>query len=137
MGNVSCDKFTRFLDGKDIRYSRRNDSCISIGWDDLKNIKSVAVIISFDEDGKRVELRSYSVGSFKDELFTKGLIACNEVNKKYRWVKFYLDDDQDVVATDDAVIDSRTSDDECFELMIRMMSIIDESYPTFMRARFS
>ena len=60
--------------------------------------------------------------------------SCNELNNKYRWVKFYLDDDSDVVAQIDAYVDDETCGGECLSLVRRMVNIVDGGYPTLMQA---
>ncbi len=52
----------------------------------------------------------------------------NAENAKYRWIKFYVDDDNDIRAEMDAVLDLDTAGDECFELMLRMCDIVDDAY---------
>ena len=67
-------------------------------------------------------------------MLAKGLITCNELNAKYRWVKFYLDKDKDVCVSLDAYIDEHTVGEECLNLVRRMINISDEAYPLFMKA---
>ena len=65
------------------------------------------------------------------------IFTCNEMNAKYKWVKFYLDKDADVVASIDAYIDDYTCGEECMKLVRRVVNITDEAYPTFARAMWA
>ena len=59
------------------------------------------------------------------------------MNAHYRWIKFYLDKDSDIVADCDAYIDADTCGKECMSLVRRMVNITDEAYPTFARAMWA
>ena len=63
---------------------------------------------------------------------------CSQMNKRYSWVKFYVDDeDNTVTLADDAVVDPSTCGDEAYGLMFRMMLICDDAYPEFMRTLYA
>lgn len=65
------------------------------------------------------------------------LKACNEANKQFRWIKFYVSDNQEVMAEDDAVLDMASVGEECIELVARMVRVVDEAYPKFMKAIYA
>ena len=69
--------------------------------------------------------------------FCSLLLACNKANCRFRWVKFYLDDDNDIVANADVLIDEYTVGEECAGIVSRIDSIIDDAYPDFMRAMWA
>ena len=64
------------------------------------------------------------------------LDACNRVNSEMRFLKFYLDKDNDLVG--EADLPTSTSDDcvgeNCFELFLRTMQILDRCYHYFPEA---
>lgn len=92
--------------------------------------------ISTDNDND-VAIRLFGLVGIKDEA--KKVAVCtvlNQLNAKYRYLKFVLDKDGDVNVEYDLAL--RTSDEKvgpiCCEVFIRMMKIIDEAYPMIMRA---
>ena len=60
--------------------------------------------------------------------------ACNSLNQEYRWVRFYLDKDWDLICEADALLDPSSGGEECLSIVRRMVNIIDEAYPKFMKA---
>lgn len=126
--------FMRYLDEKGIKYTDVDENRVRVGYNG-DNIPSVQVSVIFDKDGDGlVAFRSWNLGKVKDEKFANILLACNQLNDQFRWVKFYIDSDQDITAALDAVVDEQTVGEECFQLVIRMVSICDDAYPTIMQA---
>ena len=129
--------FMNYMDRKGIKYSDVKDYVVRVTYTG-DNLKSIPVYVFFDSDGDPlVCLKCWDIVNFKDEKMASGIIACNELNKQYRWVKFYLDKDNDVVAQIDAYIDAETCGEECLNLVKRVVNITDEAYPTFMKAIWS
>ena len=124
----------RFLDSKGIKYQDEGAYRISVSYK-CENIPSVKVAVVFDDDGDGlVALRSWSLGSVKDDKYARVLMLCNDLNDKYRWVKFYIDKDQDICAALDAVIDINTCGAEVHQLLTRMVGICDGAYSEIMKA---
>lgn len=67
------------------------------------------------------------------------LEACNRVNSEMRFLKFYLDKDSDLVG--EADLPTSTSDEcvgeNCFELFLRTMQILDRCYHYFPEAYYA
>lgn len=57
----------------------------------------------------------------------------NSLNARFRWARFYTDNDNDVVLQCDAVLTEATAADVCFELSLRLLNIADEAYPEMMK----
>ncbi len=126
--------FLNHLDAKGIKYDDRDEFHVVISYSG-DNIRSIRIHVSFDKDGEgMVQLYAWDIGNFSGDKLAKGLITCNELNAKYRWVKFYLDKDKDVCVSLDAYIDEHTVGEECLNLVRRMVNISDEAYPLFMKA---
>ncbi|MCD8365697.1 MAG: YbjN domain-containing protein [Clostridiales bacterium] len=123
------------VNAKDVYETKNGKTVVKCGW----NLKSttIDVLVAFSEDCKYVEIRCFSFAKAPQDRLGQVMIACNELNKKYKWVKFYVDDDCEVNAEDDAIIDATTAGDECFELMVRMAGIVDEAYPVIMKAVYA
>ena len=127
-------EYERFMDSQGIKYSHQNATSVSISYE-TSNIKSCRVQVNFDADGdNKVAFHSWSIGNVKDdEKFSKALVLCNELNKQYRWVKFYIDDDRDIAVSADAIVDLSSVGSECAEMVSRMVNISDAAYPQFMK----
>ncbi|MCD8105286.1 MAG: YbjN domain-containing protein [Lachnospiraceae bacterium] len=117
---------------KDVYDTNDGQTVVRCGWS-LSNT-SIDILVVFPQDGKYASLRCFNFAKAPKDRLGQALIACNELNRKYKWVKFYVDGDGDVTAEDDAIIDAATCGDECFELMLRMTKIVDDSYPVIMKA---
>ena len=129
--------YMRFMDRNNIKYTDVKENVVKVVYTG-DNLKTIPVFVFFDADGEPpVSFKCWEIANFKDEKMAGGVIACNQLNKEYRWVKFYLDDDSDVVAQIDAYVDEETCGSECASLVKRMVNIVDEGYPTFMRAMWA
>ena len=126
----------KYLDEKGIKYKEEENGLLTIYYS-AENLNDIKVMIHVDPDEGKAEFVCYSIGRFADDLFAKGLMACNACNSQYRWVKFYLDDDNDVTVRADAILDESTCGAECLEMVRRMVGIVDEAYPVFMKARWA
>ncbi len=128
--------FMKYMDSKGIKYTETDTYVVRVSYSG-DNMTKIPVYVFFDSDGDPiVQFKCWEIANFKDKL-AEGLIVCNMLNAKYRWVKFYLDDDRDVVCTCDAVLDIDTCGPECLSLVNRVVNITDESYPDLMRALFN
>lgn len=127
-------EFMRCMDQQGIKYRELDERKVSVRYSG-DNLKTIAIIVAFDKnDSNTVQIYSFEIASFKEDKFAAGLLACNALNARFRWVKFYLDSDRDVIAEMDAVVDYDSVGEECIELVRRMVGIIDEAYPEFMKA---
>ena len=59
----------------------------------------------------------------------------SKLNDDFRWVKFSIDEnDNTVTASTDAVIRMDVAGEICYELVFRMVNIVDDAYPEIMKA---
>ena len=133
--NSAARLFCDYLDQKKVKYTKLDSDAVKLSYTG-KNCPSIDVTFVFGDDGRDVEIRSYSIAKINAEdpkQHLGALIACSEMNKKYRWIKFYLDDDNEITAEDDAVIDPYTTGEECYKLLGHMVNIVDKAYPLFMK----
>ena len=129
--------FLNYLDSKGIKYDDRDDFHVVVTYSG-DNIRGMRIHVSFDKDGDGIiQMYAWDIGRFDGDKYAKGLITCNELNAKYRWVKFYLDKDKDVCVSMDAYIDETTVGQECLSLVRRMVNISDEAFPVFMKALYA
>ena len=127
-------EFIRTLDREGLKYTDVGEFHVKLAYT-ADNTNNIEISVIFDEDGNGlVALRCWSFGKCPNGKRAALLEACNQLNTEYRWVKFYIDNDQDVSAALDAVIDIDTVGDECVQLVRRMVNIYDDAYPILMRA---
>ncbi len=128
--------FTEYMDAKGIKYEEVNEFAVRVVYN-CENIKALPVYVLFDKDGDAmVQFKSWDIANFKNRV-DEGIKVCHTLNAKYRWVKYYLDSDSDVVCTCDAYVDENTCGPVCLALVNRVVNISDEAYPDFMRALYS
>ena len=97
----------------------------------------VAVHLVFDDDGESAQVLTSPIASVPAEKTSKLLLVLNECNQKFRWVKFYLDEDNDVIADGDVIFDEQNAGETCIEMVMRTASIIDDAYSEIMTAIWS
>jgi hypothetical protein len=133
----AAQNFTSYLDSKGVRYdyheatSERNEYVkITFGG---KNAESVSTTFFFDSNGTSINVKSFSIAKIPSNKLMDMYVSLNELNAQYRWVKFYVDSDNEVTVSGDVIVDPSNSGTECYEIMIRYISIIDDVYPNIMK----
>ncbi len=96
------------------------------------NVKGVKYIVSFDESGSTVNITGLDIASFGDKL-AQGFVTVNRLNLEYRWIKFVIHGDGDLISLVDAVIEPGTAGEEIMQLIGRNVHILDEVYPEIMK----
>ena len=107
----------------------REDGGVGIGVP----FRTFRINLFFDggDEGAHVALRVV-LEACPPERIANLLMICNSLNGKYRWLKFYIDDDKDIMVEDDAILDPETAGEECYELIARTVSILEEVRPIVM-----
>ncbi len=111
----------------------------SIAWLQfgIKNGGSYKIrFISKDNDND-VAVRIFSLVEVDESRKHKVLGVLNELNAKYRYAKFVLDKDGDINVEYDYLVRCPDPSASAKEIVIRLVNIIDESYPVLMRAMWS
>lgn len=86
----------------------------------------------FDKDGHAFTMRIFRLFTVPIDKKLQLMEVMNTVNKDYRWIKFFIDNECWMNVQADAIINSENAGAVGMELMIRTMQIIDETYPKFM-----
>lgn len=129
--------FMAYMEQQGVKYRDKDEFVVTVTYTG-DNLKTIPIYVFFDKDGDGlVQLACWEICNFSEDKQAAGLICCNQLNSKYRWVKFYVDSDRDTRAEMDAIIDPQTVGAECLSLVRRMVNIVDEAYPTLMAARFA
>ncbi len=125
--------FMQQLNERRIAFSDFNDTTVRIVYTG-NNLKSIPIFIAFDEDDDPIsELFCFEIANFKDKE-GEGLVACNDLNQEYRWVRFYLDDDCDLAVASDGDFSPNAVCDDCLINIQRLVNAIDQAYPTVVQA---
>ncbi len=95
----------------------------------------MARFFSSDDDND-VAVRVFGIINVKEEKRQQMLQQINAANCKMRYIKFLLDEDGDVNAEYDfpAKLADEQVGEVAVEIFIRLMKILDDVYPDFMRA---
>ena len=88
------------------------------------------------DEGEYLSLYYYLESAPEDKI-ADVLMVCNEMNSTYKWVKFYVDSDNDITLQDDAILNVDNAGDETLELIVRMIDILKDTKPAFMRAIYA
>ena len=103
----------------------------------IKNGGSYKIkFISTDNDND-VAVRVFALLSVDDSQRDKLLPAINELNSKYRFVRFWVDEDGDVNIGYDYPMHCPNPASSARELIIRIVKIVDDAYPLLMRAMWA
>jgi len=92
--------------------------------------------ISRDNDND-VAVRVFGLTKVPEQQRTKVILALNELNSKYRFLKFVCDADGDVNVEYDYLMRDVNPAASAHELVFRIVKILDNSYPVIMRAMWS
>ncbi len=133
--NVCTESFVRALetDGFHVEVDRNEEADVVTCNVSIENT-SVKVRIFIHDDNTHAAIRCFGFAKVPEDRVAGALLACNRCNLEYRWVKFVLDDDHDLCAYDDAVVSPETAGEELKELLFRMLDIVDDCYPVFMKS---
>ena len=128
--NVCSEAFTTVLEAKGLHYNVRengSDTIVSLVLDNRNTL-----VIFGGDVGDHVQLVTV-LERVPEEKFVDVVLICNQLNNRYRYAKFAVDRDNDVVIRADAILDSASAGEKCFELLIRKLKIIREARPDIMR----
>ncbi len=133
--NICAELFKSLLDSK---------NCTS-GVDELEDGTTV---ITFPYDGKTAlcffagdQGQYFSLyltyEEIPDDKIAELIFLANELNKEYKWVKFYVDDRKNFMLQDDAILTPETAADEAFELLVRLLNIGNDIKKAVMKAIYA
>ncbi len=133
MINPYLRPFVSYLDAEGIHYDIPDENVVRIHFAG-ENMPGIMIVVVFDDDGDNwAELACSGIGRFKDQKFAPGLFLCNQLNNKYRYVKFHIDEEKDVIVRGDCHMNPATAPQDCMEMVNLLASLVDDSYPEFMR----
>lgn len=132
------ERFVAFMDEQGIKYTDFDDRAVQLAFHSDVVPQGVRVVVIFDkENDNAVHFVSKGFVKVPESSLSAALLAVNEANAKFRWAKFYLADDSDIVAEDDAILDMNNVGQECASICFRISNIVDEAYPILMKAIYA
>lgn len=103
----------------------------------IKNGGSYRIRFISHDDDNDVSVRVYSLISVEADQREKVILALNDLNIKYRFIKFVLDDDGDVNMEYDYPVKCPDPSASALEMVIRIVKMVDDAYPALMRAMWA
>lgn len=136
MASMAAKMFEAYLKTQEVTPRVIDENTLTIGWE-IEGT-SIQVFFFFDEDDTHINIRGYDFIKVPSDKYDVMYKALNEVNAKYNFVNFVLNEEKgEVYVKDDAVIQLDTCADECMELMMRMVKIVEDAYPILMKAMWA
>jgi len=125
-GNKMVKIFTEKLKSEGIKFDVSNDKPNVFIKYKGDNFNSLTFSFFFDEDGNSVAFKVFSIFQFTKAQLPDAYEFCNKMNNDWRWIRFYVDSDDELTADMDAVINPNTVGDECLEILQRGVRIVDK-----------
>ncbi len=129
-------RFLKYLEDHNIRYDSKEREgqsdwvCVRYQGD---NADTISLQFFFSRDGGDVAVRIFSIARVPKNKTAAVLEVLNALMIEYRWLRFYLDSDNEVTAAIDAVITEETAAPVAGELLARGLNIVDDIYPRIMK----
>lgn len=129
---TTCAKvFSDLLDEKGIKYRVINSNRIIVGicGDNLPN-QDITFI--FNDEDTDVGIRAFSIVKVPESKKLSAIISCEALNTTIRFIKFCIDQDHDLNAEIDAIIEPYTAGKICFNHLLRLTGVLKSVYPIIM-----
>ncbi len=136
MAGMAAKIVQQYFEAQDTKLNELSDDLLRIGWGFEGG--SIDVFFKFDDTDTHVHLEGLNFIKVPENKFDSMYKVLNECNDQYKHVKFVLDTESGQInARDDDVIQLDSCGPECFELMIRMVKVVEDAYPKFMKAMWA
>ena len=131
----TCQIMKAYVEAKDIKgidfYDER-DCCIVRA--SVHGNVSIRAYIIFDEGDASLRIRVFDYCKFTEDKKAQMYKLCSQMNGRFRWVKFYVDEeDCTITLEDDAIVALDSCAEEALALVEFVFGIADEAYPDFMK----
>jgi hypothetical protein len=126
----------RFFEEEGVKYTEPKENIIKVIYSS-DNMNGIPILALFDDDGDNlVEFKCFDIINLSNKK-DEAIVLCNNINSKYRWVRFHIDEDGDVICGADTYVFDGSCGIVCKNMLERMANIIDDVYPSFARLKFS
>ena len=131
-------EISRAFDAKSIKYRVVDKEKVSYVEASVRGKVAPSVDIAFfsSDDDNDVSVRVVAILRAPENRLGQALVAINECNNRFRFVKFVLDKDRDINLEFDMPLRTTNPGDVAVEMLIRIMKILDDAYPVLARAIF-
>ena len=131
---TTCAKvFSDLLDEKEIKYRVINSNRIIVGiYGD--NLPNQDITFIFNDEDTDVGIRAFSIVKVPETKKGAAIASCEVLNMSIRFIKFCIDQDNDLNAEIDAIIEPYTAGKICFNHLVRLTEILKKVYPIIMNA---
>jgi len=131
-------KLVAYLDENDVHYDSMGEEYKGVripqSLSKYHNIILKAYVIGDDEsDSDFIKVIIYGLGQVEELTFDL-LSKLNEFNNAYRWVKFYVDSDGDIILEADFLVQEK-SNLHIMGTLYSALKIAEDCYPQLMKGR--
>jgi len=121
-----------------LKYASLDERALRLSWASKTVPGGIKVPAVFDtEDHNGVHFVCNEFCQIPEDKLGAAVMACNRLNKQYRWFKFYVDDDPDVMVENGALVDMDSVGRECLEIVVRMVDVVLDVYPELMKVIYA
>lgn len=137
MADLAFKLLKATLDSKNVEYDvlSEEDGVIRTGFP--LNGTSIKMLISVSKD-RYVSITGFDFVNIPEDKLGVCYVVANACNAKYSHIKFYVDEEHNTMRTEnDAIIQPDSLEDEVFEIIVRMLKVVEDAYPLIMKAIWS
>ncbi|MBR6308590.1 MAG: YbjN domain-containing protein [Lachnospiraceae bacterium] len=135
MESAALKRVSEVLETKDIRADWIADNVLRTDWEFAYG--RMIIFLQIDDEDTHVHLEGINFIKIPEDRYDIIFRMLNECNDAYNHVKFVLNtsgpDVGQISAREDDIIQLDSCGPECFELMLRMVRIVEDAYPKFMK----
>ena len=127
--------FEASLDVRDLAYQEfegQVTSGVEVGFN-LYNLRDLKTYFWFQPDGETVHVTTNCIAWVPEDRRERALEAVNEVNLRWRWASFFVEEGSIVAAADILLVDHLTGETCADFLLHRFIAVINDVYPLLMR----
>ena len=136
MAGMAATVVSRFLESQDTKPTQLKENLLRTGWN--FDGGSIEIFFKFDDSDTHVHLEGLNFIKVPENKYDVMYKAINECNDRFTHIKFVLDtEDGQIAARDDDIIQLDSCGPECFELMLRMVKVVEAAYPILMKAMWA
>ena len=129
--------FERYLVSKRIKYIRHEGNIFQIDYQgqQLKNINLSCAFL--DEDPDTVLVMCTNFAKCTKDTMVLACMMCNGMNSVMPYIRFYVDDDMEIIARCDLKVHPEYFCDDIIETMNLMAETVDNTYEDFEKELWS
>lgn len=121
--------FIKTLEDKGVSYESVDDNTIviDISANGVRD-EGFSFYVTFHNSDDHVSLMCVDIANVPDDRRTHCLEVLNEYNGIYRWAKFFIDKQGDLLCVSDVFVSEDTCGKACMEVLRRVYSVLMNSY---------